>query len=112
MTASVSGRAASQPIRKLTASFIRLTVPAALLAIALSCQRLLYALLLPGLQIKRVTLDLLDDVLLQDLALKTLQRALQALAFMYLNFGQWVLPRLDSVVSLSVTSSAETTRGY
>ena len=67
---------------------LRIPVPAALLSVALSCQRFLCAPLLAGLQIERVPLDLLDDVFIHDLSLEALERALQALALVKLNFCQ------------------------
>jgi hypothetical protein len=72
---------------------IRLKISASFLAIALSRQRFLNALLLARLQIKRVPLDLFNDVFLEDLALETLECALQALAFVNLNFSQRNSPR-------------------
>src|SRR5581483_766812 len=45
-------------------------------------------LLLARLQIERVALDVLYNVLVHDLSLKSLECALQALAFMKLNFCQ------------------------
>jgi hypothetical protein len=63
-------------------------VSATLLAIALSCQRRLDALLLTRLQIECVTLDILDDVLLKDLSLKALESALQAFALVNVHFSQ------------------------
>ena len=53
-----------------------LDVLASLLAVAFARQRFLGALLLAGLQVKRMPLDLFDDVFLLDLALKPAQRAL------------------------------------
>jgi hypothetical protein len=60
---------------------IWLAVSGAFLSSALTSQRLLDPLLLARLQIESVPLYIFDDVLLQDLSLKALQRALQALAF-------------------------------
>ena len=67
---------------------IRFAVSRTLLTGAFACQGCLGALLLTGLQIIRVPLDILDDVFRHDLALKAFKRALQALAFMKLNFCQ------------------------
>jgi len=39
-------------------------------------------------------LDLSYDVLLEDLPLEALERALQALAFVNLNFSQWFSPQM------------------
>ena len=59
-----------------------------LLAITLACKRFFHALLLTGLQIKRVTLDFLDDVLLLDLALEPAQRVFERFAFLNANLCQ------------------------
>jgi hypothetical protein len=59
-----------------------------LFARTLPCQCCFDALLLARLQIECVTLDLFDDVLLQDLSLKALERVLQAFAVFYVNFSQ------------------------
>jgi len=60
----------------------------ALFAIALAGQRGLDALLLARLQVERVALGVLDDVLLQDLALETPQRAFDGLAILQMNLSQ------------------------
>ena len=59
---------------------IWLAIAASLFAITLSRQGSLHALLLPRLQIEGVTLDVLDNVFLQDLSLKAFERALQTFA--------------------------------
>jgi hypothetical protein len=59
-----------------------------LLARAFASQGSFRSLLLAGLQIERVPLDVLDDIFRHDFSLKTLERALQALAFVKLNFCQ------------------------
>ena len=59
-----------------------------LLAIALTCQRFFHAFLFTGLQIKRVTLDFLDDVFGLHLALKAPQGILKGFAFLYSNLCQ------------------------
>lgn len=59
-----------------------------LLAIPLASQRFFHALLLAGLQIKRVTLYFFDNVFGLYLTLKTPQGILERLAFLYSNFGQ------------------------
>src|SRR6202020_771855 len=59
-----------------------------LLAITLASQRFLHALLLTRLQIKRVTLDFLDNVFGLHLALKTPQGILKGFAFLYSNLCQ------------------------
>ena len=62
--------------------------PRTLLAGAFASQGCLGSLPPTGLQIERVPLNLLDDVVLKDLSLKALERALQALAIVKLNFSQ------------------------
>ena len=64
----------------LRSMLIRITIPRALLPRALSGVRGLDTLLLARLQIECMTLDVLDDVLLQDLSLKASESVLQAFA--------------------------------
>jgi hypothetical protein len=59
-----------------------------LLAITLTCQRFLHALLFTGLQIKRMTLDFLDYVFGLHLALEAPQGILKGFAFLYSNLCQ------------------------
>jgi hypothetical protein len=59
-----------------------------LLAIALASQRFLHALLFTGFQIKRVTLDFLDNVFRLHLALEAPQCVLKGFAFLYSNLCQ------------------------
>ena len=59
-----------------------------LFTIALACQRFLHAFLLTGLQIKRVTLDFLDNVFSLHLALEAPQGILKGFAFLYSNLCQ------------------------
>ncbi len=62
-----------------------------LLAIALTCKRFLHAFLFTGLQIKRVTLDFLDNVFSLHLALEAPQGILKGFAgfaFLYSNLCQ------------------------
>ena len=59
-----------------------------LLAITLACQRFFHAFLFTGLQIKRVTLDFLDDVFRLHFALKASQCVLKGFAFLYSNLCQ------------------------
>jgi hypothetical protein len=59
-----------------------------LLAIALASQRFLHALLFTRLQIKRVTLDFLDNVFRLHLTLKASQCVLKGFAFLYSNLCQ------------------------
>src|SRR5271154_5389317 len=67
-----------------------------LFAITLASQRFLHALLLTRLQIKRVTLDFLDNVFGLHLALKTPQRILKGFAFLYSNLCQKNTPPTTS----------------
>jgi len=67
---------------------IRFAIAASLLAIALSCQGGLDALLLTGFQIESVTLDLFDNVFLKNFTLEAFERALQALAITNVDFSQ------------------------
>jgi len=59
-----------------------------LLAIAFASKRFFDAFLFTGLQIKRVTLDFLDDVFRLHLALKTPERALQGFSILDVYFSQ------------------------
>ena len=59
-----------------------------LLAVALTCERFFDAFLFTGLQIKRVTLDFLDNVFRLHLALETTQGVLKGFAFLYSNLCQ------------------------
>ncbi len=60
-----------------------------LLPVTLACQCFLHTLLLARLQVKRVTLYFLDDVLGLHFALEAAQRILKRLTFLYSNFCQW-----------------------
>jgi len=57
-------------------------VATALFTVALPGKRRFHALLLARLQIERVTLDVLNNVFLQDFAFEALQCAFQAFAVM------------------------------
>jgi hypothetical protein len=59
-----------------------------LLAITLTCQRFLHALLFTWFQIKRVALDFLDNVFSLHLALEAPQGILKGFAFLYSNLCQ------------------------
>jgi hypothetical protein len=59
-----------------------------LLAIAFTSQRFFHALLLTGLQIKRVTLNFLDNVFRLHFALKASQCVLKGFAFLNSNLCQ------------------------
>lgn len=58
------------------------------LAAALARQGFLYALLLTRLEVKGVTLDLLDDVFLLHFALETAQSILEGFALLESDFSQ------------------------
>jgi len=55
-------------------------------------QRCFYALFLAGLQVKGVTLDLLDNVFLLHLALETAQRVFEGFSLLKSNFRQTDTP--------------------
>ena len=59
-----------------------------LLTITLACERFFHALLLTWFQIKRMTLNFLDDVFGLHLALKAPQGILKGFAFLYSNLCQ------------------------
>jgi hypothetical protein len=59
-----------------------------LLTITLACKRFLHAFLFTRFQIKRVTLDFLDNVFGLHLALKAPQGILKGFAFLYSNLCQ------------------------
>jgi len=59
-----------------------------LLAIALARERFLHAFLFTGLQIKRVTLDFLDNVFSLHFSLEATQGILKGFAFLYSNLCQ------------------------
>ena len=59
-----------------------------LLAITFASERFFYTLLLAWLQIKRVTLNFLDDVFRLHLALEAPQCVLKGFAFLYSNLCQ------------------------
>jgi len=66
----------------------------AFLAVALARQRCLGAFLLAWFQVEGVALDLLDDVLLLDLALEAAKRALHGFTILDVYFGQRNSPRV------------------
>jgi hypothetical protein len=59
-----------------------------LLPSSLPGERLFGPPLVSRLQVKRVLLDVLDDVFLLDFSLEPAQRALDRLAFLYFDFSQ------------------------
>ena len=65
---------------------------ASLLASPFASERCFYALLFAGLQVKGVALDLLDNVFLLHLALKTSQSVLEGFALLKSNFCQTDTP--------------------
>jgi len=71
-----------------------LDLPAALLAVPLSSQRLFHALFLSGLQVERMLLDFLDDVFLLHFPLKTPKQILKGLALLNFYFSQTVFTSL------------------
>jgi hypothetical protein len=76
---------------------VLLSLPTSLLPIALTGQRGFHAALLSRLQVKGVSFDLLDDVLLQNLPLETAERILQRLAFLELYLSQLPPPTLTMI---------------
>jgi hypothetical protein len=59
-----------------------------LLAIPLTCEGFLHALLFAGLQVKGVALNFLNDVFLLHLALEAAKRVLEGLTLLQTNFCQ------------------------
>jgi hypothetical protein len=74
--------------QRLRPGLSRFGVPAPILAGALPCERRFYTLLLSRFQVECVPFDLLDDVLLQDLAFKAPQCTVQTFAFVELYLSQ------------------------
>src|SRR5215471_3156528 len=74
-----------------------LTFPASLLPIALTRECLLDSEFLARLQIKGVSLDLPDDVFLQDLPFEAAERVFQRLALLDLYLSQMAPPTLRMV---------------
>jgi hypothetical protein len=62
-------------------------------AIPFASQRRFNALFLAGFQVKRVPFDFLDDVFLQDFALKSPERVVQRFAILKTDLGQRKSPR-------------------
>ena len=87
---------------------IRFAVPRPLLACALASQGCFSALFLAGLQIERMTFDVLDDIFRHYFSLKALQRALQAFTFVKLNFCQNEFTSISDQIRLfRITSGAK-----
>ena len=88
-------------------ALIRFKISALLFTVTLARQRCFSAFLLARLQIERVPLDLLDDVLVHYFALKPLESAFQAFAFVELNFSQTHLfPKSERFKSSSIVANA------
>ena len=89
-----------------------LRLPASLLTIALTGQRLLDAEFLAWLQVEGVPLDLTDDVLLNDLPLEAAERVLNSLAFLEPYVSQTAPPPRSSscVVIIRPLRSSEPPR--
>jgi len=72
----------------LLAIWLWLALARALLAVALACQDRFDSLLLTWFQIESVPFDLLNDFLLQNLALEAPQRVLQSFTILNVDLGQ------------------------
>ena len=83
---------------------LRFALSRTLLAGTFASQACFDPLLPAWLQLESVPLNLLDDVLLQDLSLKALERALQALAIVKLNFCQRNSPRFPTAFAFQLDS--------
>src|SRR5437016_14560152 len=83
----------------ITGYFLRslLSLPASLLAIAFTGQRLLDAEFLAGLQVKRMSFDFSDDVFVHDLPFEPSERIFQRLAFLKPYFSQLTPPGLTVI---------------
>jgi hypothetical protein len=80
-----------------------LSLPARLLSIAFTGQRLLDAEFLAGLQVKGMSLDFPDDVLLQDFPLEAPECVFQRLAFLEPYLSQITPP---TWIMISISCSA------
>jgi hypothetical protein len=88
-----------------------LDLPAILLPVSLTGQRLLSPKLLTRLQVEGVSLDLLDDVLLLDLSLEAAKGVFQRFALLKLNFSQTkYTSQLDQRVPVRLFWISETLR--
>jgi hypothetical protein len=76
-----------------------LSLPASLLSIALTGQRLLDTEFLPRLQVKGVPFDFPDNVLLQNLPFESLERVLKRLALLKPYLSQIVPPKLTTEIN-------------
>jgi hypothetical protein len=75
-----------------------LDLAAALLAIALTRERLLHPFLFPRFQIKRMPLDLFNNVFLLHLSLKPAESVLKSLALLEPHFSQTETPPTPSKI--------------
>jgi len=91
--------------RRRTARFLLVLFFTCFLAAAFACQRFFYALSLAGLQVKRVTLYFLNNVLGLYLPLKSPQRIFEGFSLLKSNFRQRTTPPLSSCVDLLVMAS-------
>jgi hypothetical protein len=88
-----------------------LDLPAILLPVSLTGQRLLSPQLLSRLQVEGVPFDLLDDVLLLDLSLEAATGVFQRFALLKLNFSQMkYTSQLDQRIPMRVFRISETLR--
>ena len=86
-------------------------IPATLLPVPLTGQRLLSPQLLTRLQVEGVSLDLLDNVLLLDLTLEAAKGVFERLALLKLYFSQTkYTSQLDQRVPMRVFWISETLR--
>ena len=84
-----AGRALQVPVFEVHRADPLLSLAALLLPAALAGQGLLCASPVAGLHVEGMLLDVLDDVLLLDLALETPERALDRFALLHLHFSHW-----------------------
>jgi hypothetical protein len=104
-----SGRAPAYSVELPAEPFSLFAFAAGLFPIAFAGQGLLDPEFLPRLQVECVSLDLLDDVLLQHLPLEAPERVLQRLAFLKSYLCQIASPintNCDLVIPISVPFSA------
>jgi hypothetical protein len=90
--------------RGLLAIWLRLAVARALLSVALTCQDRFDSLLLTWFQIECVTLNFLNDFLLQNLALESPQRVLQSFTILNVDLSQQSPPYSWQTLKLHANS--------
>ncbi len=88
-----------------------------LLTIALACESFFHTLLFTGLQIKRMSLDFLDDVFSLHFALEAPQGILKGFAILYSNLCQekihlQIVPNRDSFQNTPVCDTKLTKSEY